>query len=109
MKWSLAWIVAFGALLAAQPPPRTQTLQDEYAIYELLAPETSAFRTDYEVALTEPGATMFYDRIGSGLQPVPVSVGGPDRAIDVMTGEPLPIAQRGEYLEIRLARPVPSD
>jgi hypothetical protein len=103
-----ALILAFGVPLGAQQPP-LQTLQDEYAVYELLAPETNAFRTDYEVALTTAGATKFYDRIGSGLQSVPPSVGGPDRAIDLMTGNALQFEQRGEYLEIRLARPVPSD
>jgi len=100
--------LSFATVLTAQPPP-AQTLQDEYAVYELLAPETNAFRTDYEVALTTAGATMFYDRIGSGLQSVPPAVGGPDRVIDLMTGDALQFEQRGEYLQIRLARPVPPD
>src|SRR5438552_5051781 len=107
MRYSLALSVALVASLAAQQPP-TQTVQDEYAVYELLAPETNAFRTDYEVALTTAGATTFYDRIGSGLQSVPAAVGGPDRVIDLMTGEPLRFDERGEYVEIRLARPVPA-
>ena len=100
--------LSFATVLTAQQPP-AQTLQDEYAVYELLAPETNAFRTDYEVALTTAGATMFYDRIGSGLQSVPPAVGGPDRVIDLMTGDALQFEQRGEYLQIRLARPVPPD
>jgi len=104
--------VAFGLAevtgLAAQQLPQ-QTVQDEYATYELLAPETNAFRTDYEVAVTTAGATTFYDRIGSGLQSVPAAVGGTDRAIDLMTGDALKVEQKGEYLEIRLARPVPPD
>ena len=108
MKWSLPVAVALAAALAAQQPP-PQTLQDEYAIYELLAPDTNAFRTDYEVAVTTAGATTFYDRIGSGLQSVPPAVGGSDRAIDLMTGAALEVVHKGEYLEIRLARPVPPD
>jgi hypothetical protein len=84
-------------------------VQDEYATYELLAPETNAFRTDYEVAVTSAGATVFYDRIGSGLQSVPPAIGGSDRAIDLMTGDALKVEQKGDYLEVRLARPVPSD
>ena len=97
--------IALALAFAAQTPP-AQTVQDEYAVYELLAPDTSAFRTDYEVSLTTPGATTFYDRIGPGLQPVP---GASDRAIDLMTGQPLRLEQRGEYLEVTLARPVPGD
>jgi len=100
--------VSLALASAAQAPP-AQTMQDEYAVYELLAPETNAFRTDYEVSLTTAGATTFYDRIGSGLQPVAADIGGPDRAIDLMTGQPLRLEQRGGYLEIRLARPVPAD
>src|SRR6188474_2205573 len=108
MKWSLAVAIALAVSLAAQQPPQ-QTVQDEFATYELLAPETNAFRTDYEVAVTTASATTFYDRIGSGLQSVPPAVGGADRAIDLMTGDALNVEQKGEYLEIRLARPVPAD
>ena len=107
--WVLAALMALATPLGAQPPPRPQTLQDEYAIYELLAPDTGAFRTDYEVAATTAGASTFFDRIGDGLQSVPAAIGGPDRVIDLMTGEPLAFEQKGEYLEIRLARPVPPD
>src|SRR4030095_9024698 len=96
MKWSMLVAIALAAtgLAAQQPPP--QTVQDEYASYELLAPETNAFRTDYEVAVTTDRATTFYDRIGSGLQSVPPAVGGSDRAIDLMTGAALGVGQKGE-------------
>jgi len=103
----------------------SQTLQDEYAVYELLAPDTAAFRTTYDVAATTAGATRFFDRIGSGLQSVPVAVGGSDRVIDMMTGAPLAFEivtgavarthgladadASGQYLEIHLARPIPPD
>lgn len=91
------------AVLAAQPP---QTVQDEYAVYELLSPESASFMTDYEVAVTTPGATTFVDRIGPGLQPVAAAS---DKAIDVMTGTPLELRQENNSLVIRLARPVPPD
>src|SRR5262245_2483891 len=98
MKWTLAFVIALAASLAAQQPPQ-QTVQDEYAVYELLAPETNAFRTDYEVSLTTAGATTFYDRIGPGLQSAP-NVAGPDRAIDLMTGDALKVEERAGYLEV---------
>src|SRR5262245_66477363 len=108
MKWSIALSIALAGSLAAQQPP-SQTVQDEYAVYELLSPETNAFRTDYEVSLTSAGATIFYDRIGPGLQSVPPAVGGPDRAIDLMTGDALTLEERAGYLEVHLARPVPAN
>ena len=37
------------ATSVAQPP---QTVQDEYALYDLLAPDTASFRTVYEVSVT---------------------------------------------------------
>src|SRR5262249_42571696 len=95
--------LAMAAALAAQSPP---TVQDEYAVYELLAPETASFTTDYEVAVTTAGATTFYDRIGPGLQPVATAS---DKVIDVMTGAPLEFHLESNSLAIRLARPVPPD
>ena len=59
--------LALATPLLAQPP---QTVQDEYAVYDLLAPESASFRTVYEVAVTTPGVRIFPDRIGSGLTPV---------------------------------------
>ena len=79
----LAVVLSLTVPLAAQP---RQTLQDEYAVYELLAPDTDSFRTLYEVAATKPGATMFFDRVGNGLTPVPA---GDDAVFDIMTGAPL--------------------
>src|SRR5262245_34010602 len=107
---------------SAQP---SQTMQDEYAVYELLAPETGSFRTDYEVSVTTPGATWCFDRIGAGLQSAPAALSRGDRVIDVMTGAALEFQQvagseakaRGfagadpeaSYVAVRLARPVPPD
>ena len=106
MKTRLPAIV-FALMLAspllAQPP---QTVQDEYAVYDLLAPDTASFRTIYEVAVTTPGATIFPDRIGTGLTPVQAT---DDGVVDVMSGAPLKYAVTSSAIEVQLARPVPAD
>jgi hypothetical protein len=89
-----------------QQPQPPQTVQDEYAIYDLLSPDTASFRTVYEVAVTTPGATTFLDRIGSALTFVS---GADDAVVDMMTGAPLKFEQEAGGLQIHLARPVPSD
>lgn len=96
-----ALALAFPAL--AQPP---QTVQDEYAVYDLQAPETASFRTVYDVAFTTAGATTFHDRIGAGLTTAPAA---DDRVVDMMSGMPLTYAVSSTALDIRLARPVPPD
>jgi hypothetical protein len=99
-----------------------QTMQDEYAVYDLLAPDTGSFRTVYEVAVTTPGATVFFDRIGNGLTAV---TGSDESVVDLMTGAPIRFEQvtgaqakahgleganvTSDYLEVHLARPVPAD
>ncbi|HMF96970.1 MAG TPA: hypothetical protein VKE96_21875 [Vicinamibacterales bacterium] len=83
-----------------------QSVQDEYAVYELLSPETASFKTTYEVAVTTPGATTFFDRAGSGLSFVESR---DDAVVDLMTGAPLKVDQRPDGLQIQLARPVPPD
>jgi len=92
------------ASLAAQRPQAT--VQDEYAVYDLLSPGTASFRTVYEVAVTTPGATTFFDRIGSGLTFAP---GVDDAVVDLMTGAPLKFEQVTGGLQVHLARPVPPD
>ena len=44
---AIALAPAFATPLLAQPP---QTLQDEYAVYDLLTPDSASFRTVHEVA-----------------------------------------------------------
>jgi hypothetical protein len=100
---AIAVALALSAPLLAQPP---QTVQDEYAVYDLLAPDTASFRTVYDVAVTTPGATMFPDRIGAGLTAVP---GADDGVVDLMSGAPLKFAVTGSAVEVQLARPVPAD
>jgi hypothetical protein len=112
-------------LTAAVAGQQRQTEQDEHAVYELLAPDTGSFRTVYEVAVTTPGATVFFDRIGDRLQSVPAGAANDDAAYDLMTGAPLEFEQISgaqakasglagadlahDYIRIRLARPVPPD
>ena len=100
---AIAVALALSAPLLARPP---QTVQDEYAVYDLLAPETASFRTVYDVAVTTPGARMFPDRIGSGLTAVP---GADDGVVDVMSGAPLKYAVTNRAIEVQLARPVPAE
>src|SRR5712671_4518121 len=78
------FVVALSATLAAQP---RQTSQDEYTLYELLAPETASFKIDYEVTATTPGATSFFNPIRKG------SVASDESVFDMMTGAPLKFEQ----------------
>jgi hypothetical protein len=100
---AIAFVLAVAAPLLAQPP---QTVQDEYAVYDLQAPETASFRTVYEVAFTSSGATAFHDRIGAGLS---TSAASDDRVVDVMTGAPLQYSVSSTSIDVTLARPVPAD
>src|SRR5438034_9909601 len=97
---AIAWA---GVMPAAQQPQ--PTVQDEYAVYDLLAPDTGAFRTVYEVSVTTPGATTFLDRIGSGLSFAP---GADDSVVDMMTGAALKFEQVTNGIQVHLARPVPN-
>lgn len=83
-----------------------QSVQDEYAVYELLAPDSGTFKTIYEVSVTTPGATEFRDGIGSGLTPVAAK---DDGVIDLMTGAALKFEVESRALRVHLARPVPAD
>ena len=78
---------------------------DEYAVYDLLTPESGSFRTVYEVAVTTTGLTTFSDRIGSGLT---TTAAADDSVIDLMTGAPLKYDVTASAIEVHLARPVPA-
>src|ERR1700760_3433543 len=93
--------------------------QDEYTLYELLAPASASFKITYEVTATSSGAKAFWNPIRKG------SVASDEAVFDVMTGAPLPFAQvsgaqakahgmggaelDSDYIEVHLARPVPAD
>ena len=111
-------LVAAGAPIAAQTPPR-QTEADSYTRYELLAPGSAKFRIVYEVTATTPGATHYFNAIRSG------SVATDESVIDRATGRPLEfevvgaVAARAggirtndtsqKYIRVKLARPVPPE
>ncbi len=99
----IAFALIVAAPLLAQPP---QTVQDEYAVYDLLAPGTASFRAVYEVAFTTAGATVFHDGIGAGLTTAPAP---DDSVIDLMSGAPLKYTVSATALDVQLARPVPAD
>jgi hypothetical protein len=98
--------IALASGTTAAQPAAQQSVQDEYALYELLSPDSASFRTIYEVAVTTPGATTFFDRIGSGLSFVESR---DDSVVDLMTGSPLKVTEQSDGLRIQLARPVPRD
>jgi hypothetical protein len=100
---ALAVALALGTLLIAQPP---QTVQDEYAVYDLQPPESASFRATYEVSVTTAGATTFSDGIGTGLTTESRS---DDAVVDLMTGAPLKYSVTARAIEIQLARAVPAD
>ncbi len=103
--------------IAAQTPPQRQTETDEYTRYELLAPETASFKIFYDVTATTSGAKYFWNGIRRGSEVSDISV------IDLMTGAPLEwklvdaktakehglseTGDEGQFIEVRLARPVP--
>jgi hypothetical protein len=101
------------------PSAAAQTEADEYTRYELLAPETSSFKIDYEVTATTAGAKYFYNPIRKG------SIASDEHVFDAMTGSPLPfkivsgseaskdpLMPKAEadtqYIRVSLARPVPA-
>ena len=95
------------ALVLAVPLlAQQQTVQDEYALYDLQAPATASFRTVYDVSFTTSGATVFHDAVGAGLTTAAAS---DDAVIDVMTGAPLTVTAAGNGIDVQLARPVPAD
>ena len=120
---TIGLLAAVSAQIAAAAPPappaQKQTEQDEYTRYELLAPDTASFQIDYEVTATTPGARTFWNPIRKG------SVASDEAVYDVMTGAPLTFEQvsgatarahglgdadpDSDYIEVRLARPVPPD
>jgi len=113
-----------GAALHAQQPAvptplaAQQTESDEYTRYELLAPETAAFKIYYEATATTPGAKLYFNPIRKG------STASDETVYDAMTGEPLhfevvtgaearkdPLMTgadpAGSYIKVQLARLVP--
>lgn len=92
--------------------------EDEYTRYELLAPESSAFKIIYDVSAVTPAAAFYFNAIRKG------SVARDESVIDLASGQPLKFVQvtgaearkaglagadlDGEYIQVTLARPVPA-
>ena len=58
--------VLLTALAAFAQAESKQTSQDDYTLYELLAPDTASFKITYEVSATTPGAEAFFNPIRKG-------------------------------------------
>jgi hypothetical protein len=104
-------------LLLPWPAAAQSASADSYSRYELLAPETAAFKIVYDVSATTAGARYYFNPIRKGSEASDESVidrlTGKPLTFDVVSGEQaLADGQRGadpgtDYLRIRLARPVP--
>ncbi|MEJ2202989.1 MAG: hypothetical protein P8170_02650 [Gemmatimonadota bacterium] len=102
---------------AGQSTPQTQT--DDYTRYELQEPGTAAFHILYDVSVTTPGATHYYNTIRVGAEEEVHGV------TDLRTGAPLAweivdgaharehghprASPEGRYIKVTLARAVPVD
>lgn len=120
MKKSLTLLCCIGItqLILAQTS-FIQTQSDSYTRYELLAPESQSFRIIYDVSATAEGANYYFNTLRRGSEHTVSAV------YDLMTGEELEwkIVEGNEamkngheraradtdYLQIKLARPVPKN
>lgn len=122
MRLLIAMLAVFNAGTAhaqtASSTSATQTEQDEYTQYELLAPDSASFKVTYEVTATTAGAKLFWNPIRKG------SVATDEAVFDMMTGAPLKFEQvsgatakehgladadpASDYIEVHLPRPVPA-
>jgi len=113
---AIAACIIAARLLTAEP---SQTEQDEYTQYELLAPDTASFKITYEATATTPGARLFFNPIRKG------SVASDEAVFDMMTGAPLQFEQvssaeaktsgltdadsGSDYIRVHLARQMAPD
>jgi hypothetical protein len=103
----------------AAAPAAQQSEEDEYSLYELLAPSSSQFHILFEVTATTPGATSYFNPIRKGSEASDESVR--DRAtgqalrFEVVSGGGARAAGLAEadpamnYIRIHLPRPVPAE
>lgn len=108
------------ATQAAAPRAERRPLEDdEYTLYELLAPDSNQFHILYEVTAIDPGATAFFNPIRKGSEASGESVRDPASSqalqFEVVHGEEarrsgLPDADLDtDYIRIHLPRPVPQE
>jgi hypothetical protein len=130
MKRALACL-ALTVVAACAPPPRARTApvaapagaqqseEDEYSLYELLAPSSSQFHILFEVTATTPGATSYFNPIRKGSEASDESVRdrstGQALRFEVVSGAEARAAGLAEadpamdYIRIHLPRPVPAE
>ncbi len=112
-------ILSFLFVLLSLNSYAQQTQTDSYTQYELLSPDSHSFRIYYYVSATNAGATHYFNTLRKG------SEHDINEVIDLMSGKVLTwkivdgkearkngltsAALDTEYLQIKLARPVPKD
>jgi hypothetical protein len=92
---------------------------DEYTLYELLAPETASFRILYDVTAVTPGARYFFNPIRKGSEARDESVTdlatGTALKFEVVSGQQARDAGQASadletsYIQVHLLRPVPEN
>lgn len=103
-------------LLTVLSLPSYGQADDSYTRYELLDPASQRFRILYDVTVTQPGATYYFNTLRKG------STHTVDAVIDRMSGQPLTwtivngaqarkaghdrAAEDTDYLQVTLARPI---
>jgi hypothetical protein len=119
-RWAMTGMaLVMAAPLHAQPAAPQQSETDAYTRYELLAPDSHKFRIVYEITASTPGATAYFNPIRPG------SVATDESVTDRATGKPLAFgvvsgdvakaggvrgaAPDGQYIQVKLARPVAAD
>lgn len=116
LKCLLTMSTLFASVLSSKAQ---QTQADSYTRYELLSPDSNAFRIVYDVSATTPGATHYWNTLRKGSEHEVTAVW------DTYSGEALKweivsgvLAKKnglteaennGEYLQIQLARAVPTN
>src|ERR1017187_3374146 len=95
--------IGFAAVCVTFGQAPTQAQTDEYVRYDLSPPATSTFHVSYEVSATTASATQYLDATAPGRTVTEAP------ATDLVTGEPLKVAQTTASLAIALARPVPKN
>lgn len=117
-RWIAALSLVWPSLALAQQRTWRQTQADDYTRYELLEPASHAFRIYYDVSATTPGAAYYFNGLRKGSEHTVSAV------YDLLTGQQLEWkvvdgagaramgmengAADEEYLQVRLARPVPA-
>jgi hypothetical protein len=97
---SLVTLLSLGQTPATAPVAATH--DDEYVRYELLAPDSSRFRTQLTASVVTAGARVYV--LPLDRQNLPTEV----RATDVATGDTLPVDVVAGAVRVQLSRPVPT-